>query len=147
MSMAMTRAEREAFLADVHVGVLSVDEPGRGPLAVPIWYWYRPGGDIHMVTGADSRKGRLLRLATRATLVVQTEAPPYKYASVEGSLSLGVPEYDRDVRQVAHRYLGPAFGEQYLKSSGSGESVAGQLLVRITPERWLTVDYGKAGLG
>ena len=28
----MTKAEREAFLADVHVGVLAVDEPGRGPL-------------------------------------------------------------------------------------------------------------------
>ena len=32
---AMTRPEREAFLADVHVGVLAVDEPGRGPMALP----------------------------------------------------------------------------------------------------------------
>ncbi len=107
MSMAMTRAEREAFLAEVHVGVLSVDEPGRGPLAVPIWYWYRPGGDIHTVTGVDSRKGRLLRQATRATLVVQTETAPYKYASVQGPLSLGTPDYDRDVRQVAYRSSAP----------------------------------------
>jgi hypothetical protein len=28
----MTRDEREAFLAAVHVGVLSADEPGRGAL-------------------------------------------------------------------------------------------------------------------
>ena len=31
----MTRAEREAFLADTRVGILAVEQPGRGPLAVP----------------------------------------------------------------------------------------------------------------
>jgi nitroimidazol reductase NimA-like FMN-containing flavoprotein (pyridoxamine 5'-phosphate oxidase superfamily) len=37
---SMTKAEREAFLADVHVAVLAVDEPGRGPMAIPVWYLY-----------------------------------------------------------------------------------------------------------
>ena len=36
----MTRAEREAFLAALHVGIISIAETGRGPLAVPIWYAY-----------------------------------------------------------------------------------------------------------
>jgi len=31
----MTKEEREAFLADVHVGVISVAEDGHGPLVVP----------------------------------------------------------------------------------------------------------------
>ena len=44
MSLAMTKQEREAFLADLHVGVISIDEAGRGPLTVPIWYDYQPGG-------------------------------------------------------------------------------------------------------
>ena len=39
----MTGEEREAFLADVHVGVLAIDEPGRGPLALPVWYQYDDG--------------------------------------------------------------------------------------------------------
>jgi len=39
----MTPQEREAFLADVHVGVLAIEEPGRGPLALPVWYVYRDG--------------------------------------------------------------------------------------------------------
>jgi hypothetical protein len=30
---AMTKTEREVFLADVHVGVLAVEEPGRGPMS------------------------------------------------------------------------------------------------------------------
>lgn len=39
----MTPDEREAFLGGVHVGVLAIEEAGRGPLAVPIWYLYRDG--------------------------------------------------------------------------------------------------------
>jgi hypothetical protein len=31
---SMTVAERETFLTDVHVGILAIDEPGRGPLAL-----------------------------------------------------------------------------------------------------------------
>ena len=65
MSLAMSRAEREAFLADVHVGVISVTEPGRAPLALPIWYGYEPGGDVRIVTGERSRKATLLRAAQR----------------------------------------------------------------------------------
>ena len=37
MSLAMTPAEREAFLAEVHVAVVTVaDDDGRGPLAIPL---------------------------------------------------------------------------------------------------------------
>ena len=73
----MTREEREAFLADVHIGILSVDEPGRGPTALPIWYLVEDGDVIIGIDGA-SLKARLLRAAGRATLTVQTETPPYK---------------------------------------------------------------------
>ena len=45
MSMKMTAAEREAFLADLHVGVLSIAREGRAPLSAPIWYDYEPGGE------------------------------------------------------------------------------------------------------
>ena len=38
MSLAMSRAEREAFLAATRVGIVSIAEEGRGPLAVPVWY-------------------------------------------------------------------------------------------------------------
>ena len=41
MSFAMTRAEREAFLAETRVGILGVVEPRRGPLTVPVWYQSR----------------------------------------------------------------------------------------------------------
>ena len=56
MSLTMTKEEREAFLAAVHVGVISVAEDGRGPLTVPIWYSYEPGGEVRVITARASRK-------------------------------------------------------------------------------------------
>lgn len=147
MALNMTKAERERFLADVHVGIVSVGEAGRGPLAAPIWYRYEPGGEVVFVTGESSRKAGLLRAAGRASLCVQTETAPYRYVSVEGPVTLGEPEYERDIRQIAHRYLGPEFGERYLAQTGGEGRTAGSVLVRLKPERWLTVDYGKAGRG
>ena len=39
MSLAMTPAEPEAFLAEAHVAVVTVaDDDGRGPLAIRLWY-------------------------------------------------------------------------------------------------------------
>ena len=115
--IGMTREEREAFLADVHVAVVAITEAGRAPLAVPVWYAYEPGGEIRFVTGPNSRKGRLLKEVGRASLCVQTETAPYKYVSVEGPASLGPVDYEGDVRQIAYRYLGREFGDVYLAST------------------------------
>lgn len=141
---AMTRAQREAFLADTHVAMLAIAEDGRGPLLVPVWYWYRPGSDVHIVSGASSRKMPLLRKAGRASLCAQTEAPPYKYVSVEGPAAIvGRPEWERDVREVAIRYLGTTMGEMYLAATAVAHESA--LLVRLTPERWQTIDFTTFG--
>lgn len=145
MSLAMTREEREAFLAGVHVAVLALPEPGRGPLAVPIWYAYEPGGQILLVTEAGSRKGRLLRERPRVSLVVQDETPPYRYVSVEGPVvGLEPADLERHTRPLAHRYLGPERGDAYLAATGDEEGRGGSIAVFIRPERWLTVDYRKA---
>ncbi len=141
---AMTRTEREAFLAETHVAMLAVEESGRGPLVVPVWYWYRPGGDIHVVTGGKLRKIALLRKAGRASLCAQTETPPYKYVTVEGSTTIaGKPQWDRDVREVAIRYLGAAMGEMYLKATAAEHEDA--VLVRLKAERWQGIDFSKFG--
>lgn len=144
MSLAMTRAEREAFLAGLHVGVLSLADGARGPLTVPIWYGYEPGGELWFVTERDSRKGKLLVGLDRLSLCVQTEAPPYKYVSVEGPITaLEIANLERHQRVLAHRYLGKELGDRYIAQSGEGADRDGSIVVRMRPERWLTVDYTK----
>jgi nitroimidazol reductase NimA-like FMN-containing flavoprotein (pyridoxamine 5'-phosphate oxidase superfamily) len=142
MSLAMTKQEREAFLADVHVGVISIPEPGRGPLTVPVWYAYEPGGELRVVTARTSRKGQLLARSGRFSLCAQTETAPYKYVSVEGPIvAIEEAHLERDLRPLARRYLGPEMGDQYVERTASehGDNV----LIRMRPERWLTVDFAK----
>jgi len=149
MSLQMTKAEREAFLAGVHVGVLSIPEPGRGPLTAPIWYGYEPGGELWIVTERESRKGRLLRPGARVSLCAQSEAPPYRYVSVEGPIvSIAPSELERDERPLARRYLGREQGDRYIEATGGTAARGANLRVHLRPERWLTVDYSKEfGLG
>jgi hypothetical protein len=85
MSLAMKRAEREAFLTETRVAVVSIQATGRGPVTI------------------------------------------------------GRPDYERDIRRTALRYLGPQMGEMYLQAT-AGER-EGSILVRLRPERWLSVDY------
>ena len=135
----MTQAERESFLAGLHVGVLAIPSDG-APLTAPIWYDYEPGGDIWVLTGPNSKKGRLLREGLPVTLVAQQEALPYAYVSVEGTVTAVSSEGDGDTLHMATRYLGETMGRDYAEANAGGESVR----VTIRPERWLTVDYGKA---
>ena len=146
MTLAMTTQERETYLADLHVGIISIPEDGRGPLTVPVWYSYEPGGDLRLVTGRSSRKGRLLARARRFSLCVQSEAPPYSYVSVEGPVvAMETADLERDLRPIARRYLGIDDGDAYIESSR--EEHTDNVLVRMRPERWLTVDYAKEEAG
>lgn len=139
MSFVMTEQEREAFLAEVHVGVLAVARDGAGPLAVPVWYRYEPGGDVRMWMERGSRKYRAIELAGRLSLVAQTEASPYKYVSVEGPVvSAERPTRDEAVA-IAARYWPEAQAVAYVDSALGDDSV----LVRMKPEKWLSNDQGK----
>lgn len=137
---AFTEQERQNFLADIHVGVLSVAaEDGRPPASVPIWYDYTAGGDIRINTGASSRKARLIKQAGAVTLAVQREEPPYQYVVVEGTVvdttNDGVPT---DVREaIAIRYLGDEAGHAFAEGMRDVPSV----LFTVRPDRWITANY------
>ena len=102
----MNVEERQAFLADLHVGIVSIARKQKGPLTVPIWYDYEPGGEVWMITNESSIKGKLLGNASRISLCVQTEAAPYQYVSVEGPFTIG-PTEEGQLLHMAIRYLGP----------------------------------------
>jgi PPOX class probable F420-dependent enzyme len=135
----MSRQEREEFLAGLHVGVLSVaSQDGGGPLAVPVWYTYAPGGTVNVSTGRGTRKAAAIVAAGRFTLCAQDENPPYKYVSVEGPVAIeDATEAER--RELARRYLGAEGGDAYIAANPGG----GEIMLRMAPERWLTADYSK----
>ena len=137
---SMTQAEKQAFLADVHVGVLALNDGDRGPLMVPMWYEYEPGGELWFLTGPQTRKGRLIQVGTRVSLVAQTENVPYRYVSVEEPVtSIAHADGELEGLPMAVRYLGPEKGKQYFDSMSDWG-----VIVRVRPERWLAVDYSKS---
>ena len=139
MPRNFTPAEREAFLADKHVGVLSVAATdGRPPASVPIWYDYTPGGNIRINTGASRRKAKLIERAGAVTLVVQHEELPYQYVVVEGTVVDTTTPSPPDAREaIAVRYLGEENGRAFAGGMDGTQTV----LFTIRPDRWFTADF------
>lgn len=137
----MTQAEREAFLAEPYVGILSVTaEPGRAPLTTPIWYEYQPGGLVKVITSPNARKTRLIQEAGRFALCSQVaEGQDYRYVSVEGPVTEIRPASKQERFDIAERYLGDA-ATDYVNSTE--ESVADSVAISMRPERWNTFDFG-----
>src|SRR5262245_44794215 len=104
--MALSVEEREQFLAQPHIGSLSVVEtPDRGPLTVPIWYQYAPGGELWVRTPPGSRKARAIDAAGRFSLMVQQIEPTVRYVSVEGPVIRTEPDSHERVWEMVSRYL------------------------------------------
>jgi hypothetical protein len=133
--------DRELFLAEPHIAALSVSAgPGRGPLTLPIWYQYEPGGEAWILTEAGSRKVRLIEAAGRFSLMVERSAPTARYVSVEGPVTHTIPETDELLREITERYLPLEKVPAYLAFAKAelGEQVA----IYLRPERWLSADLG-----
>lgn len=134
-----TVEQRQNFLADKHVGVLSVSaDQGRPPASVPIWYDYTADGLIRINTGAASRKARLIEQAGAVSLVVQREEPPYQYVIVEGTVVDTTSPTPLEVREaIAIRYLGEEGGRAFVE----GMRDMATILFTVRPDRWITADY------
>ncbi len=138
----MTESERQDFLAGLHVGVLGIERADGPPLVVPVWYAYEPGGDVEVLTSASSLKGRLAATAGRASLCAQQEELPYKYVSVEGPVEIVALDAEASraaTEPMAIRYLGEEMGRGYASTSVGPDDI----LIRLSPQRWFSVDYAK----
>ena len=142
MWVVMSAAEREEFLAGVHVGVLSTAAGTAGrTLAVPVWYSYRPGGLVTVLTSRRSRKAAAIRAAGRFGVCVQDDSPPYRYVSAEGPV---VSEEELDPAErlaIARRYLGAEGGDRYVSDNPDPERH--NVAFRMRPEHWLSQDQGQ----
>src|SRR5919198_5863520 len=121
MPRAMTLQERQEFLADRRIAVLSVaSDSDRPPLAVPVWYSYQPGGNLSFFTGTQGRKARKSRLIQKAgvlSLTVQHEEFPYKYVTVEGTVvRTDRPPSAEQMLAIARRYLPEEAAQAFVRA-------------------------------
>ncbi|MFB4424955.1 pyridoxamine 5'-phosphate oxidase family protein [Streptomyces sp. QL37] len=141
--MALTRTEREQFLAEPHIGALAVDavEEGRAPLTVPIWYQYAPGGDLWIMTGRDSRKGTAIAAAGRFSLMVERLTPTIRYVSVEGPVVATLPATREQLVEISARYLPAEKVDGYVDFAWREHGE--QVVIHMRPQRWLSSDLGE----
>lgn len=133
--------DRESFLAEPHIAALSVSAgQRRGPLTVPIWYQYSPGGEAWVLTEAASQKARLIDAAGRFSLMVDRVMPTTWYVSVEGPVTRTVPGTDELLLEIASRYLPPEQVPAYIEFATT--ELGDQVAIYLRPERWLTADLG-----
>jgi hypothetical protein len=133
--------DRELFLAEPHIAALSVSAgQDRGPLTVPIWYQYEPGGEAWVLTEAGSRKTRLIEAAGRFTLMVERVLPTVRYVSVEGPVTRTIPGTDELLREITVRYLPPEKVPAYLEFAKT--ELSEQVAIYLRPQRWLSADLG-----
>src|SRR4051812_530961 len=141
--MALSLEEREQFLAEPHIGALSVAEgPDRAPLTVPIWYQYRPGGELWVLTAPDARKTLAINAAGRFSMMVQRNEPTIRYVSVDGPVTRTAPASDERSREMAARYIPADRVDEYLEFERTqlGEHIA----IYMRPQHWLSSDLGPA---
>lgn len=135
--------EREQFLAEPHIGALSVVERSdRAPLTVPIWYQYTPGGELWVRTGPESRKAQAIRAAGRFSLMVQRTQPTVRYVSVEGPVIRTEPDSHERSWEMAARYLPQEKVAGFVEFDHNqlGEHIA----FYMQPQHWVSADLGPA---
>lgn len=141
--MALSKSEREEFLAQPNiVAALSVNAGNsRGPLTVPMWYRYTPGDQPWVLTGAGSRKHRLIEAAGYFSLMVERVQPTARYVAVDGPVSRVEPSSDDQLVELTRRYVSPERVDAYLDYARNelGENVT----IYLQPQHWLAADLGE----
>lgn len=139
--MALSKEEREQFLAEPHIAALSVYAgDSRGPLTVPIWYQYSPAGEPWILTGAGSRKERLIAATGFFSLMVERVEPTTRYVAVDGAVSRIEPGTDAQMEELTYRYLNGEAAENYLKFAR--ENLGDHVAIYLQPQHWLSSDMG-----
>ncbi len=147
MPRPLTEEERQQFLADKHVAIMSVEsDGGRPPLTISVWYAYQPGGNVIFFTGtqgSETRKTGLIEKAGKLSISVQKEDLPYKYVTVEGSLErIDRPPAAEDMLAVVSRYLPPRAAQKFVQAEIDRPDNKLVLFV-IRPDRWLSLDFAE----
>jgi PPOX class probable F420-dependent enzyme len=122
----MTDAQRDAFLAQPRIAILSTVDREGAPVAVPIWFEW-DGARARLFTGRSSPKVRRLRSDPRVCLTVAEPAERTEaYVIIEGTAELEEGGWAL-AQRLAPRYYDAGRAERALAEWGS------------TPDRWIEI--------
>jgi PPOX class probable F420-dependent enzyme len=131
----MSDDEVRAFLTSTPArpAILATVRADGRPHVAPIWYAVDDEGSILFNTGEATVKGRNLRRSGWAAMSVDDDVAPFSFVTLEGPVAIS-----DDLGEVRHwagviggRYMGADRADEY----GTRNGVAGELLVRLTPEK------------
>jgi len=142
----LSEHDRQEFLAQPQVGVVSVaSDDDRPPHTVPVWYAYKPGGNLSFFTntqGRQSRKDGLIQNAGVLSFSVQHGEMPYRYVTVEGTVvGADRPPSADQMLAVVRRYLPEDVARGFVEGELSNPACR-VVLYTIRPDRWLSFDFG-----
>ncbi len=135
MAHKMSPDEIKAFLTQgTRTGKLAtVSENGRAHVA-PIWF-VLDGDDLIFNTWHSSVKAKNMQRDPRVSLAVDDETAPYAFVIIEGTVTFSddLAESLKWATQIGGRYM----GEDQAEAFGKRNSVEGELLVRLTPTKYI----------
>lgn len=129
----MTAEQTRAFLSEgTRTGKLGCATADGSPHVMPIWF-VLDGEQIVFMTAAESVKGRHILSDGRVSLCVDEERAPYAFVHLRGRATgvLDDPEMLDWATRIARRYMGSERAREY----GERNAAAGELVVRLSPER------------
>ncbi len=123
--------DREAFLHQVNVAVLStVDAEGR-PHGAPVWYLYEDGV-FTISTDRGSQKHKNISANPNIALTIDKRDLPYYAVMARGRAELKIGFSDEDRLRLAVRYLGEKLGAAY---AGQTRVFDESVTIRLRPSK------------
>jgi len=134
----MAADEWRAFVSEgTHTAKVATVRRDGHPHVVPVWFVLDDGGRVVFTTGADTVKGRALRLEPRVSVGVDDERPPFSFVRIDGTAELSddLDELRAWATRIGGRYMGADRAEEF----GRRNAVPEERLVRVTPTRVVAV--------
>jgi PPOX class probable F420-dependent enzyme len=136
---AMTDDEAREFMGGepARPGIVATTRKDGRPHVAPVWFVIDDDdGAIVFTTGVETVKGRTLRATGWAAMTVDDDRPPFSFVMVEGPVTLS--EDLDDVRMWAARIAGRYMGADRAEEYGERNGVPGEMLVRLTPTKFVS---------
>ncbi|HEY3842359.1 MAG TPA: PPOX class F420-dependent oxidoreductase [Acidimicrobiales bacterium] len=132
---SMSGDQVRAFLVRLpaRTGKLATVRADGRPHVAPVWYDVDDDGALLFNTGESTVKGRNLLRQMQGSVCVDDEHPPFSFVIIAGRVE--ITDDPTEVRHWATRIGGRYMGTDRAEEFGARNSVAGELLVRLRPDR------------